>query len=422
MDITIITEKDYLGFSIGEKNKIELQFLYSFFLIFSDLIPDKNSVFFTDLQIKSDKKVKKLDEFINSNFNSQPQLNRIPAFLRSIPEATYFYLIPNFVASENIYEYQIRLKHLNKKYSTDEELLKAIQSEKNNIKEFTKILFENYTVMAFDPERKVRLGEKEKNKRVCRFCDKTIKDGVSFIKEAHAIPEGFGNKFIFNNEECDQCNEKFGTTIEEEFLQFIDFFRVFYQIKGKNGELEIPFKGAKVKNTDSGIEIKVFQEQIELDENNNLKSFNFEILHKISLMNLYRALVKFALAVMPLKELSNFKETIKWLNGTESIINLPKIAISINTGLNVAHPNILLCIRKDINNKKIPYALVELKSKGLAFVFSIPTFKDLEIETEKSFEDIFNKIEHYKKTEWTFWDFNNDTSQSLAFKINMEKK
>lgn len=422
MDITIITEKRYLGFSIGEANKLELQFLGGFFSIFSDLIPDKNSVSFTDLQIKSDEKVKTLDEFILAHFNFQPQLNRIPAFLRTIPEATHFYLVPNFVIPEKISDYQIKLKHLNKNYSTDEEMLKAIQSEKNLFNEFTKSLLEKYDLSAIDPEKKLKLGEKEKDKRVCRFCGQSLKDGVSFNNEAHAIPEGFGNKFIFNNEECDQCNEKFGTTIEEEFLQFLDFFRVFYKIKGKKGDLEIPFKGAKVQNTNSAIEIKIFQEQIVLDSENKLLSFNFEILHKISLMNLYRALVKFAFGVMPLEILGDFKETIKWVNGGAAKHTLPKVAISINTRLDVNHPNILFCIRKKIDERNLPYVFVELKSKGLAFVFSIPTFSDLEVGIDKSFEDFFKKIEHYKSAEWTFLDLNDNTSRMIAFNINMEKK
>lgn len=78
---------------------------------------------------------------------------------------------------------------------------------------------------------------------------------MTFKKEAHAISEGFGNSNLINNEECDSCNETFGNTIEREFNEFFNFFKIFYNIKGKNGVAKENLKNAKIKNSYDGIHI-----------------------------------------------------------------------------------------------------------------------------------------------------------------------
>ena len=53
------------------------------------------------------------------------------------------------------------------------------------------------------PGTRVVLGEQ--NHRLCRFCGQG-EPGTSFRHKAHAIPELLGNKSIFTNFECDNCN------------------------------------------------------------------------------------------------------------------------------------------------------------------------------------------------------------------------
>src|SRR5688500_17375532 len=49
-----------------------------------------------------------------------------------------------------------------------------------------------------------------KNERICRFCGKSSSDTV-FKDFAHLIPESLGNKLVFSDFECDNCNHLFGT-------------------------------------------------------------------------------------------------------------------------------------------------------------------------------------------------------------------
>ena len=83
----------------------------------------------------------------------------------------------------------------------------------------------------FTPEDKLILGDKEN--RVCRFC-RLAKPDVSFRKRAHALPESIGNKSIFSFYECDDCNEYFGQTIENDFANWSLPYRSIMRIRGKS--------------------------------------------------------------------------------------------------------------------------------------------------------------------------------------------
>ncbi len=67
-----------------------------------------------------------------------------------------------------------------------------------------------YSISAFDASTKKTIGEQDKSKRVCRFCNNT-RTNISFNNIAHAISESLGNKKIILNEECDECNSEFGS-------------------------------------------------------------------------------------------------------------------------------------------------------------------------------------------------------------------
>lgn len=73
-----------------------------------------------------------------------------------------------------------------------------------------------FRVYGYDGSSKVHIGEPQRDKRVCRFCGRSMPD-VKFKKVAHALSESIGNKHIINNEECDSCNENF-SIIEQDFL------------------------------------------------------------------------------------------------------------------------------------------------------------------------------------------------------------
>ena len=88
--------------------------------------------------------------------------------------------------------------------------------------------------------------------RVSRFCRRNDAT-VSFRAKAHAIPETFGNKTLFTNYECDQCNDLFGSTIENDLGAYTKPDRVFARIPGKrsvpslkqHGSVEHPWHASR---------------------------------------------------------------------------------------------------------------------------------------------------------------------------------
>lgn len=171
---------------------------------------------------------------------------------------------------------------------------------------------ENYTMVAdFNLTEKEFLGSKENRK--CRFCGRSEPE-VKFRKIAHAIPESIENNNIFSNYECDECNKKFGDTIESDFSNYLFPGRIASCILGKKGtitykvddnnRIDVQNENWQIKSDGS---IKLLEE---IDE--NTLQFNLKRQPYVPI-NVYKALVKMALTVMPEDEICNFGETIKWL-------------------------------------------------------------------------------------------------------------
>lgn len=75
------------------------------------------------------------------------------------------------------------------------------------------------------------MGEEDVQKRVCRFCGKSVPD-VKFDKRAHAIQDALGNKLLFCYEECDTCNHDLAS-VEDHFRIIMDFRHSIFRIPRK---------------------------------------------------------------------------------------------------------------------------------------------------------------------------------------------
>lgn len=69
---------------------------------------------------------------------------------------------------------------------------------------------------------------------VCRFCEREA-GAVTFRKEAHAIPAALGNKNVISKSECDECNRKYGESIEIDLANFLGPLRTIFGIQGRKG-------------------------------------------------------------------------------------------------------------------------------------------------------------------------------------------
>jgi hypothetical protein len=124
------------------------------------------------------------------------------------------------------------------------------------------------------PGKKDYLGDR--NNRCCRFCGKRFPE-VTFRTEAHAIPELLGNKGLFTYDECDACNELFGSGIENDFGNWSKPMRTLNRIRGKTGVPTIKGKDGswRIESDPRGLNIDHKEEDpvFDVDEEKNEMTF-----------------------------------------------------------------------------------------------------------------------------------------------------
>lgn len=259
-----------------------------------------------------------------------------------------------------------------KKLMLEMKELESGTSTKEQLKDFLNkysALFEHYRLLNYPYKKTVRFGEQKRELRICRYCGCSMSDKATFKTDAHTISNCLGNIAYFTNDECDRCNKKFGATIEQEFLKYISFSRVISsQFEG--------FKSHKIK-TDS----------FELSVNPDTNDVEFKLIDytKISIMkdktglvldagsidfsDVYRAMVKFVIGMLPTSELKHFKKTIDWIN-KDCAITLPNIKEAIHKEP-VVHPFLNMYFRKK-NEDPLPYLCADLHILHYEFIFMIP--------------------------------------------------
>ena len=235
--------------------------------------------------------------------------------------------------------------------------------------------------------------------KVCRFCGKNESE-VSFRNIAHIFPESIGNNALASNYECDDCNQYFGNSIENDYAKFFSLYHSIMQIKGKNGIPKSNFKVPCQKRDDNcakncveitfGEKCPTIRTCEEVDKKYvNLSDNTLEIskpIGKYCPVAVFKAIVKMAISVMPFEELAIFKNTIKWLlepqheNFYESKPLL--IRFQMIPGFNVTkYPHYILYKRKR-TVWNLPYILFNLTYACLSLFIEVPRDKKSESTTE----------------------------------------
>jgi len=81
-------------------------------------------------------------------------------------------------------------------------------------------------------EKRIYLG-KNKEKKCCICTRKEPK--ATFKQKAHIIPASFGNRWLFSQEECDECNMRFGKKYENELASMFSSLRTIGRIRKRKG-------------------------------------------------------------------------------------------------------------------------------------------------------------------------------------------
>lgn len=291
-------------------------------------------------------------------------------------------------------------------------------------------LLEVYDIRIYSGAGKLQyFGESED--RTCRFCGKKEPD-VRFSSKAHAISEFLGNKSLICNEECDNCNNAFSETIEQDTSNMLSFLLTLHSIQGKRGLRKTAGKNFKMsldKSTASGDNIGTLRMQFDKDFPNDIPDFIKQRLpidlsnQKYIPQNVYKCLCKYVISVLDNDVLQNFKETIKWINNPTKYSRLPIVAFG-NSASFFSAPALLVSIRKNKDNN-YPYCFAILSVMNIAFAFIIPfSTKDKYRFTagSKCYEKFQNILgSYYSFIEWsdTKLSSSRKTHTLINFTINI---
>lgn len=151
----------------------------------------------------------------------------------------------------------------------------------------------------------------------CRFC-KLGAPQVSFKNIAHAVPEFLGNHQLILNTECDSCNKFFSRHLEAHLDSFTRHLRTVGQVKGKTKIPSYKSKDGRARfDIKPGELPKILSRQDEghysLDIESKTATMAFQVPPFIP-SSVYKCLVKIGLSVIDKPELSQFSNTLKWIN------------------------------------------------------------------------------------------------------------
>lgn len=184
---------------------------------------------------------------------------------------------------------------------------------------------ENYTRCCeyfLNDDKPRYLGSKEDRK--CRFCGRTKEEGATFRKKAHALSNLIGNRLLFSYYECDDCNQKF-SYYENDFAEYFKPYHALLGVKGKNGIPTYRQYLSHIGAVDNHIDISIFEEdptiKYSIDERNN--NFTISCRRSYIPLNVYKALTKMALTILPEKDITHFNRTLDFLYNLSAKANHP---------------------------------------------------------------------------------------------------
>jgi hypothetical protein len=213
--------------------------------------------------------------------------------------------------------------------------------------------------------KKQHIGNKENG---CRFCS-ACNDKAKFTKIAHSIPEGLGNRLLFCNEECDNCNDHL-SRVENNLIYSLDIRRSYYHIRSKKHSalesegLNFVIRRSLDDPTRTTLYIKCGSI---LPEEEDIKLRGSKIITK---MGIYKALCKIVVDLIPNNEVSHFKTTVRWINSRYSDIYLPSLYYSEGYDP-IQQPYVYLFFNHG-RMATSPYCTALLRVIDVAYLFVVP--------------------------------------------------
>ena len=250
----------------------------------------------------------------------------------------------------------------------------------------------DYKVLMFDPEKfpgKVINGKKDGQRR-CRFCGRIL-DEAYFAKEAHAISISLGNTKFICADECDECNERFGRRLENDVTAFFQVFLSLYQVPKRNGkERQITGRNFEMQWSNGSYPFSdrsLLQIHARNWKNENIPDVislikDFDLSNKTFVpQNVYKAICKYALSLMPHSLTLHYQKTIEWIQSDIFEHSLPKIKMT-SFDREGNEPIMALFLRKT-DNKQFPLCVTSLCVANIHLFYILP----LSDESESTEQD-----------------------------------
>ncbi|MDE6629778.1 MAG: HNH endonuclease [Muribaculaceae bacterium] len=323
----------------------------------------------------NDKTKKSISDYCRENeevsrFNSR----KIAAFVSKLPMDEWFIILNADVADG--YERLSAIQTLdnasdlcdgNRLAGDVQNLLRAYSNVKREY---------NVFVYGVD-ETPVYVGEPDKSKRICRFCKEP---GKSYKDVAHAIPEALGNTKLFCNEECVTCNHKLNI-IEDNLIALMDVRRAMFKIRRK-GTSEIPDIDGQdfvIRGDADGNPMVYYKEEALPDgwQNMDVIPVRLNLKYKTTNENIYKALCKIAIDLMPSEYVGQFSETVDWISSDGRFIpdSLPSCHMAVlPRGAFYEQPQLHLYVKADIDSDS-PFCFALLNIYDVCYRFIVPFSK-----------------------------------------------
>lgn len=260
---------------------------------------------------------------------------------------------------------------------------------------------------------KTVVGEGNKQNRLCRFCGRRAPD-VAYTSVAHAISEGLGNKLLFCNEECDDCNNKLSKT-ESNLVHYLDVRRAMGGVLTKtDGSVpSVDGKGFVIRGDENNQAVLYIEKESIPDGIDTSKPFwmKLETEKTVTHQGIYKSLCKIVIDLMPATELSHFKETIGWINGSVMDTELPPYFASYDRE-QVNQPTVDIFFSNKPGQE--PYCTAIVHILDVLFVFVLPEV-DVDKARFKTETSIFAHVEKFMKAWGGLWGAEDSSEYTLAY-------
>lgn len=385
-----------------------------------DINPETGKIDIRFLQQNTLELRQSIDKFIEHYKDAEVRVFQLRSYFQKLNENEKFLIwFGDSLTTEQREQFYIYLDSL--KQGNDYE------TARNQLDELFGELRKTYDIQDFNEKTNKTIGEQDKSKRICRFCNNT-RPSPTFKNIAHAISESLGNKKIILNEECDQCNSEFGSAsgIETSLITFLKIYGIFFGVKGKNKIPKLKGKNFELSNEGQLVISHSIKNNDFKNKNNSLTEaeLRLDTFDNIIMQDIYKTLCKYFISVVDSSILFQFEDTISWINNKTIIEKLPFVAILSSYNYFNIHPSLVIYIRQD-DNKDLPYAVGEFHYTFLTFVFIIPLAKadSEDFIDEKAYKTFWNFFKHYSaQKDWDFKNFSDSGKRKFSLNLNFELK